>query len=419
MTRLLLTCLLGLAAGCSTGRTEVPYQIIQANYGVDDPQFRRTVGNLLGPPLLEGNSLTTYVNGDAFYPPMLAAIRGAKQTITFETFVYWKGEMGEAFTAALCERAREGVKVHVTIDAVGSDRLDRNYIKRMGEAGVQVKLYHALGLLDFGAVAKLNNRSHRKLLIIDGIVGFTGGAGVADDWMGNAQSAEHWRDTHYRVVGPAVGQLQRAFCDNWMEMTGRVLHGDDYYPALSGAGQDLAQVFESSSQGGSRSMELMYLLSFACAQKNIRLATPYFVPDDVTINTLLAARKRGVNIQIIVPGKYIDYKLVRRASRARWGSLLENGVEIYEYQPTMYHTKLMVIDELWTSIGSANLDHRSFRLNNEANLNVLNGIFAKAQIEQFEDDLKHSQRITYQTWKHRPIWEKFMEETMSLFGPMM
>jgi len=422
MARLLLTallCLLGPVPGCSTGRTEVPYQIIHANYGVDDPQFRRTVGNLLGPPLLEGNSLTTYVNGDAFYPPMLEAIRSARKTITFETFVYWKGQMGEAFTSALCERARAGVKVHVTIDAVGSDRLDRNYIKRMSEAGVQVKLYHALGLLNFGAVAKLNNRSHRKLLIIDGMVGFTGGAGVADDWMGNAQSAEHWRDTHYRVEGPTVGQLQRAFCDNWMEMTGRVLHGDDYYPALGGAGQDLAQVFESSSQGGSRSMELMYLLSFACAQKNIRLATPYFVPDDVTIKTLLAARNRGVSVQIIVPGKYIDYKLVRRASRARWGSLLENGVEIYEYQPTMYHTKLMVIDELWTSIGSANLDHRSFRLNNEANLNVLNSTFAEAQIEQFEEDLGRSQRMTYQMWKRRPIWEKIMEETMSLFGPMM
>ena len=166
-------------------------------------------------------------------------------------------------------------------------------------------------------------------------------------------------------------------------------------------------------------MELMYLLSFACAQKNIRLATPYFVPDDVTIKTLLAARKRGVSVKIIVPGKYIDYKLVRRASRARWGDLLKNGVEIYEFEPTMYHTKLMVIDELWTSIGSANLDHRSFRLNNEANLNVLNGAFAGAQIEQFEEDLKRSSRITYQMWKRRPIWEKLMEETMSLFGPLM
>src|SRR5438105_9036038 len=161
-------------------------------------------------------------------------------------------------------------------------------------------------------------------------------------------------------------------------------------------------------------MELMYLLSFACAQKNIRLATPYFVPDDVTIKTLLAARKRGVSIQIIVPGKYIDYKLVRRASRARWGILLESGVEIYEYQPTMYHTKLMVIDQLWTSIGSANLDHRSFRLNDEANLNVLNAAFARAQIEQFEEDLTHATRITDQNWKHRPIWEKLMEYTMNL-----
>jgi cardiolipin synthase len=405
--------------GCSTGRTEVDYQVIHPNYGVADPQFRRTVGNLLGPPLLEGNRLTTYVNGDAFYPPMLEAIAGAKKTITFETFVYWKGRMGEAFTRALCERARAGVKVHVTIDAVGSDHIDRNYIKRMGEAGVEVKLYGALGFLDFGSAAKLNNRTHRKLLIIDGVVGFTGGAGVSDDWMGNAQSAEHWRDTHYRVEGPALAQLQRAFCDNWMEVTGRILHGEDYFPAIAPVGDDLAQVFESSSQGGSRSMQLMYLLSFACAQKNIRLATPYFVPDDVTIKTLLAARKRGVSVQIIVPGRYIDYKLVRRASRARWGSLLEGGVEIHEYQPTMYHTKLMVIDELWTSVGSANVDHRSFRLNDEANLNVLNNTFARAQIAQFEEDLGRSKRISYEMWKRRPLWDKLMEHTMSLFGPMM
>src|SRR6266566_2966638 len=226
----LLLCLLFVAVGCSTGRTELPYQV-EAKYGVADPQFRRTVGNLLGPPLLEGNSLTTLVNGDAFYPSMLSAIAGAKKTITFETFVYWKGSMGEKFTAALCERAGAGVKVHVTIDAAGSDRIDRNYIRRMGEAGAEVKLYHPLKLLDIGSAAKLGNRTHRKLLIIDGLIGFTGGAGVADEWMGNAQSAEHWRDTQYRVEGPAVAQLQRSFCDNWMKITGRGLHGDDYFPA--------------------------------------------------------------------------------------------------------------------------------------------------------------------------------------------
>jgi cardiolipin synthase len=416
----LLVCFSVLVVGCSTGRTEAPYQV-ESKYGVDDPQFAQTVGNLLGPPLLGGNAITTLVNGDVFYPSMLSAIRGAKKTITFETFTYWKGMMGDAFTDALCERARAGVKVHVVIDAVGSDRIRRNYIKQMGEAGVEVKLYHPLKLLDIGAAAKLNNRTHRKIMVVDGVVGFTGGAGVADEWMGNAQDAKHWRDTHYRVEGPAVAQLQRAFCDNWMETTGRVLHGEEYFPAAasSTAGQHLAQVFESSSQGGSRSMQLMFLLSIACAQKNIRISTPYFVPDDVTIRTLLAAKKRGVSIQIIVAGKYIDYKIVRRASRARWGGLLQHGVEIYEYEPTMYHAKLMIVDELWTSIGSANVDHRSFRLNDEANLNVLNGDFAREQIRVFEMDLKSGTKVTYEMWKKRPFLEKFMENSASLLGPMM
>jgi cardiolipin synthase len=416
--RALLLCVIGLLVGCSTGRTEAPYQL-DAKYGVEDPQFRQTLANLLGPPLLEGNSLTTMINGDEFYPTMLAAIPKAKRTITFETFMYWKGSMGEAFTSALCERARAGVKVHVMIDAVGSDRIDRNYIKRMGEAGAQIKLYHPPRLLDFGSAAKLNNRTHRKILVIDGTIGFTGGAGVADEWMGNAQSTKNWRDTHYQLQGPAVAQLQRAFCDNWMEATGHVLHGEEYFPKLNSTGQHLAQVFESSPRGGSRSMQLMYLLSFACAQKNIRISTPYFVPDDVTIRTLIAARKRGVNIQIIVAGKYIDYKIVRRASRARWGGLLQHGVEIHEYQPTMYHSKLMIIDDLWTSIGSANVDHRSFRLNDEANLNVLDRSFAQEQIGMFEKDLTNTKRVTYQMWKKRPLWEKCIEHSASLIGPLM
>jgi cardiolipin synthase len=204
-----------------------------------------------------------------------------------------------------------------------------------------------------------------------------------------------------------------------METTGRVLHGEEYFATSALVGPAVAQVFETSERGGSRSMQLMYLLSFASARKNIRISTPYFVPDDVTIRTLLAAKKRGVSVQIIVAGKYIDYKIVRRASRARWGGLLQHGVEIYEYEPTMYHTKLMIVDELWTSIGSANVDHRSFRLNDEANLNVLNGDFAREQVRQFEMDLGKGRRVTYEMWKKRPFFKKLMEHSASLLGPMM
>jgi cardiolipin synthase len=201
-----------------------------------------------------------------------------------------------------------------------------------------------------------------------------------------------------------------------METTGDVLQGDEYFPQVKDSGKQAAQVFKSSSSGGSESMQLMYLLSIAAAEKNIRLSSAYFIPDTLTIHALLDARKRGVKVQIIVPGKHIDEKSVRRASRARWGEMLQNGVEIHEYQPTMYHTKLMIVDDRWVSIGSANLDNRSFRLNDEANLNVMDEQFAAEQIKLFEQDLGRSKPITFEQWRHRPEHEKFMESFFTMFG---
>jgi cardiolipin synthase len=219
--------------------------------------------------------------------------------------------------------------------------------------------------------------------------------------------------------GPVVAQLQAAFADNWMGTTGRVVHGDEDFPELHSEGRQWAQVFKSGPQGGSDSMELLYLLSFAAAEKNIRLSTAYFVPDDLSIQTLIEARKRGATVQIIVPGPLTDEKTVRRASRSRWGELLKAGVEIYEYQPTMYHCKLMIIDDLWVSIGSANLDNRSFRVNAEANLNVMDHDFAQEQIRMFEDDIKHSKPINYEQWQHRPAGEKMIEQAATFFGWLM
>jgi cardiolipin synthase len=359
------------------------------------------------------------VNGDQIFPAMLEAIRAAKKTITFETYVYWRGDIGKQFTDALCERAQNGVKVHAIIDVVGSDRIDQNYFKQLQDAGVEVIQYHALRWYDWTSTSKLNYRTHRKLLIVDGEVGFTGGVGIADEWSGTADSKEHWRDNHYRVRGPCVSQLQAAFADNWMATTGKVLHGEDYFPEVHNAGDKVAQVFKSSAKGGSESMQLLYLMSFASAEKNIRLASAYFVPDDLTIHTLLEAAQRGVKVQIIVPGPDIDIKVVRRASRARWGKMLKAGIEIYEYQPTMYHTKLLVVDDIWASIGSANLDERSFRLNAEANLNVMDEAFAAEQTRIFDDDLAHSKQITYEQWENRPGHEKLMENFSTMFGWLM
>lgn len=395
--------------GCAgDAPTEHPYRL-KSEYGVKDPEFRRTMGNLLGPPFIGGNKVVTLVNGEKIFPAMLEAIQSAKKTITFETYIYWKGQTGANFAAALSERARHGVKVHVIIDTIGSAKINHDDLKRMTDAGVQVVQYHPLRWYDIGWTKKLNNRTHRKLLVIDGQIGFTGGVGIADEWLGDADSPKHWRDTHYMITGPIVWQLQAAFADNWMKSTGRVLHGDEYLPELSETGSQWAQVFRSAPGGGAESMQLMFLLSIAGAQRTLRLSSAYFVPDRLTIDALVAARDRGVSVQIIVPGAKIDEKIVRPASRAQWGKLLQAGVEIYEYQPAMYHTKLMVVDDQWSSIGSANLDNRSFKLNDEANLNVLDASFAAEQVRQFEEDLTRSKRITYEAWRHRPIGERLFE----------
>ncbi len=413
-----LCLLVGFVCGCGH---RIPYHV-ECKYAVADPQFARTVGNLLGPPIVEGNRVETLVNGEKIFPPMLDAIRSAKRSINFETFIYWRGEVGNTFTDALCERARAGVPVRVMIDAVGAGaRLDQGYLRKMRDAGVKLHMYHTLKWYDVTSAERINYRTHRKLLVVDGRVGFTGGVGVADEWSGHAQDAKHYRDTHYRVEGPVVAQLQAAFLDNWMETTGEVPCGDDYFPALKpvDAGGVPAQVFRSSSQGGSESMQLMYLMSIAAAKHDLRLASAYFVPDKLTIDALVAAKKRGVHVVVIVPGPKIDEKVVRPASRARWGELLKAGVEVWEYQPTMYHCKQMIVDDRWVSIGSSNLDARSFRLNDEANLNVLDAKFAAEQIRLFDEDLKRSKQVTYEQWRHRPLHVRIGELFASMFGSQL
>jgi cardiolipin synthase len=259
----------------------------------------------------------------------------------------------------------------------------------------------------------MNNRTHRKLLVVDGKVGFTGGVGIADEWSGHAQDADHWRDSHYLLEGPAVAQMQAAFMDNWIKTSGKVVQGVEYFPPLAPAGDALAQVFISSPSGGGDSMQLMYLLSITAAEHTIDLAAAYFVPDDLTRRAIRSALSRGVKIRIIVPGKKVDDLVVRQASRSNWGELLQAGAEIYEYQPAMFHCKTMIVDSQLASVGSTNFDNRSFRLNEEANLNVYDKPFAERLEDVFEEDLKQSRRITYQSWKNRPWHEKVLEKLSS------
>ena len=385
-------------------------------YSVDDPQFRRSMGVLLGPQILEGNRVETLVNGERFFPAMLEAIRGATRTITFETYIYWSGAVGEQFTAALIERAQAGVKVHVLFDAFGSGRIDKAAVERMKQAGVRIERYNPVRI---HMLARLNNRTHRKILVVDGRIGFTGGAGIADEWAGDARNPKEWRDTHFRIQGPAVAQMQAAFMENWIEVTGQVLHGADYFPPLGPAGKELAQFSISSPGGGGESMQVLYLLSIAASARTIDLSAAYFVPDNNEVRMLVAAAKRGVRVRIIMPGHETDSPVVRRASRSTWGDLLKAGIEIYEYQPTFYHCKVMVVDGVWTSLGSTNFDTRSFSVNDEANLNVHDRQFAAAQLAVFEQDLKRSRRITLEEWQNRPWREKLWEHTVGMLSSQL
>ena len=385
-------------------------------YSLEDPRFTQELGALLGPPLVDGNRLRALLNGDQIFPPMLAAIRAAKQTITFETYIYWSGDIGREFVEALSERARAGVKVHVLLDWVGSAKMDKPMLDALKAAGVQVERYHPPSWTGLG---KLNNRTHRKLLVVDGRVGFTGGVGIAPAWTGQGQDPDHWRDSHFQVEGPVVAQMQAVFIDNWIKTSGEVLHGPGYFPLLQPVGPSRAQMFSSSPTGGAESMALMYQLAITAASRTIDLSAAYFVPDELSLKALAAAQKRGVKLRIVVPGEHIDSDAVRAASRAEWGPLLAAGAVIAEYEPTMYHCKLMIVDGLLVSVGSTNFDNRSFRLNDEATLNVVDADFAREQTATFEADLAKARRVSFEAWTDRPLKERLSERLASLIGSQL
>jgi cardiolipin synthase len=385
-------------------------------YGLEDAQFRRELGILLGPPVIDGNRVQNFENGVEIFPAMLKAIRGARSTITFETYIYWSGRIGRQFADALSERARNGVRVHLLVDWVGSQKMDRQLIEQMHAAGVEIHRYHPL---HWYTLARLNNRTHRKLLVVDGRVGFTGGVGISDEWDGDAQDPRHWRDSHYRIEGPAVAQMQAAFMDNWIKTTGKVLQGEAYFPPLTPVGDAQAQVFTSSPSGGAESMQLMYLLSITAAERTIDLAAAYFVPDELTLRALLDALRRGVKIRILVPGEHVDSEVVRKASRATWGKVLAAGARMYEFQPAMFHCKALIVDGTLVSVGSTNFDNRSFRLNDEANLNIYDRAFAEHAERVFERDLQRSRSISYAEWQHRPWHERLTERVTALFASQM
>jgi cardiolipin synthase len=353
-------------------------------------------------------------------PAILEAIRSAKRSIVLETFILWSDQTGRSVMDALIEQALAGVTVHLIADDAGSQDLRAADISRMRDAGIHVDLFNPLEkiLLVFPA-AGVNHRTHRKLLIVDGRVGFIGGLGFSDLWLGHDQGGVPWRENVYRVEGPVVAQMQAAFMENWIESVGELLDGDAYFPELFPSGDTPGQIVLSSPRDGDANIELMFLLAINAAEQSIDIGTAYFVPDQPLADALIKADERGVRVRVLVPGSHTDSKLAREASTARWDQLFEAGIEIFEYQPAMYHCKIMIVDGLWTSVGSANLDPRSLRLSDECNLNVFDERFAARQTEMYERDLLQARKITELEHKKRSLGDRIGEFFASLFSPQL
>ncbi|HLM54048.1 MAG TPA: cardiolipin synthase [Pseudoxanthomonas sp.] len=394
-----------LAMNFSTPEKKIQQEVMH-RHAVADPEFRREMSVMLGPAIIGGNRVDAMQNGDEIFPAMLETIRSAGVSINFETYIYWSGEIGRKFSEALSEKARAGIPVNLVVDWAGSLKMDDELLEEMKDAGVNIQKYRPLR---WYTLSRINNRTHRKLLIVDGRIGFTGGVGVADQWLGRAQDADHWRDSHFKLEGPAVAQFQAAFNDNWIKTTGTVLNGPKYFPELQPKGDVPAHLFIASPAGGSESMHLMYLMGLAAAKESIDLVSAYFVPDKLIVKALKEARKRGVRVRVILPGVHIDAFSVRYASKAGWGELLLAGIEIHEYQPTMLHTKMLVVDRELVSVGSTNFDIRSFRLNDEASLNLYDRRFAQRMSEVFESDLRRAKQYNYEMWQARPLKDKLLE----------
>jgi cardiolipin synthase len=354
---------------------------------------------------VRGNRAQILLNGDEIFPAMLAAIREARTTITFANFLYEKGDIARDMAQALAERCRAGVGVNVLVDAVGSKNMPKEYRRLMEHAGCHVASYQPINPL---SIRRFNRRNHRRILVVDGHIGFTGGTGVGDKWAGDGRAKDHWRQTDVRVEGPIVSHLQAAFAENWRSATGLILGGDAYFPSLESRGNLIVQSIKSSPASGAAAAYMLFLLAVDSARSSILITNPYFVPDGALSDALVRAVKRGVDVSIITAGNVdtnLD-RLVRQASQAHFGRVLEAGARIYEYGPALLHAKTMVVDGQWVSIGSANIDNRSFALNNELNLAFLDKGLAGRMTEIFRNDLEFTKQVTFEDWQ-RHGWRNF------------
>ncbi len=383
-----------------SSQEHIPRYGLDPKFDLQSHEFLTSVVGTTGVPFLKDNKITILNNGDQFYPAMLEAVANATSSITMEAYIYWAGGIGTRFAEAFAERARDGVRVKLLLDAVGSSTIGKDILKILKDGGCELDWYNPVRLRTLG---RFNNRTHRKSLIIDGRIAFTGGAGIADMWTGDAQNPEHWHDIQIRVEGPGAIGLQTGFAQNWLDTNGELVSGSEFFPPPDKAGRIATQTILSSPQAGASSVRIMYDLSIVAARKSLYIANPYFVPDESAIDILLDAKGRGVDVKVMVAGIYNDMRVSRYSSIHLYGRLLEAGIEIYEYDRTMLHQKTMVVDGIWSTIGTTNFDNRSFALNSESNICIYDRGVAEQLERIFVDDLRHCVRVELEAWRHRGV----------------
>lgn len=375
-----------------------------------------SIAGLTGSPILDGNRVRILQNGDGFFPVLFADIEGTRESVHLETYVWWKGEIVDRLARTLAAKARQGVEVRLTLDAAGSNKGDDELFEAMEEAGVKVSFYHPFRLADLGL---FNNRTHRKLAILDGRVAHVFGHGMAQEWTGSGQDPEHWRDTGIRLEGPIVNAVQSVFAENWVEQTSEALVGEKYFPHLDRQGGVRAHMTASSPQGGVSRLEMLYKLAIATAQKELLIQNPYFIPDGEVVGLLDKAVRRGVQVAVMVPGVVTDSSVVRHAGHRRFEGLLEHGVEICEYQRTLNHQKIMIVDGIWSHVGSANFDDRSLDINDEASVGLIDEGLASQLRAAFERDLQHCRPVDLESWRERSLWHRFVDRASYLLNEQL
>lgn len=389
---------------------------LDPDFDTDSGEFSNTMVGATGMPLVEGNRVAIYNNGDEFYPAMLEAVESARLSITMEQYVFWNGQVGLRFAEAFADKARQGVPVKLLVDAIGSATMGSRIFRILESGGVQLAWFHPI---QWYTLHRANQRDHRKSLIVDGRVAFTGGAGLADCWLGNAQDPSEWRDVQIRVEGPAVAVQQSGFAQNWLQSTGEILSGHEFFPQLSAAGDVQVQTILSSPSGGAGAAGTMYLIAVQCAKRSLLIANPYFIPDPRVTDLLRRACRRGVRVTLMLAGRHNDTWWARQNSLRCYGKMLEAGVEIYEYEPTMLHQKIMMVDGVWATVGTTNFDNRSFALSEETNICFRDPSLVEQLETTFAADLNRCRKITLPDWRRRGAWQKAKEALASLLENQM